>query len=450
MLIARESEPGTCRHRQLNGQRSYVASYLAMAVSSDVYIVRVDSDDDCICIGAEGGGRKGKTPAKGNRRQKRSLRSAAIVVEDSPPAATVAMKIKPPSLANKRKANLESLPARTESGNDSMPPFSIKGLLTPTSATTIEVDGPPRKRQSLSIEVDGNDGPRQTLSTTVHSDAEAHSSLHHGNEDEVEPMETSPSAVTDNTANQSDRDFQLALQLYEQLNRERSPYSAADEELARKLQSEEYASDIKTKSLLTADEKLAKRLQKVEDDAAVKVIKATKIVVNPSTSPQPKAAARTSTSVETAAVINSPQPFDTSVTGSNIAAQLHSQGTHSQPSNWTVCPKCPPDAVRTYHLIKLPASSEEWIQISAPLTSVGFQVTAVQRIQNNTLWQRFQSERQLMVQGRPEGFDVNEKILYHTSRAAKRVICEEGLDQRLSRCGSFGCGIYFRFGIGVG
>ena len=45
---------------------------------------------------------------------------------------------------------------------------------------------------------------------------------------------------------------------------------------------------------------------------------------------------------------------------------------------------------------------------------------------------------------RPAGRDLNETLLYHTTSASKEVICEEGLDQRLSRQGRFGHGIYFR------
>ena len=44
-----------------------------------------------------------------------------------------------------------------------------------------------------------------------------------------------------------------------------------------------------------------------------------------------------------------------------------------------------------------------------------------------------------------ERSDVNERFLYHTSRSEVSVICEEGLDQRLSGKGNFGNGIYFRY-----
>lgn len=56
---------------------------------------------------------------------------------------------------------------------------------------------------------------------------------------------------------------------------------------------------------------------------------------------------------------------------------------------------------------------------------------------------------------RPAGRDLNEMLLYHTTSASKEVICEEGLDQRLSGMnykndfGNFGKGIYFRQAIFV-
>ena len=56
---------------------------------------------------------------------------------------------------------------------------------------------------------------------------------------------------------------------------------------------------------------------------------------------------------------------------------------------------------------------------------------------------------------RPAGRDLNETLLYHTTSASKEVICEEGLDQRLSGknykddFGNFGKGIYFRQAISV-
>ena len=97
-------------------------------------------------------------------------------------------------------------------------------------------------------------------------------------------------------------------------------------------------------------------------------------------------------------------------------------------------------------MIELPRGSEEWARVTAALVEkCSYNVTKVQRIQNMDLWARYQSEKKHVVRGRPEGYDVNERLLYHTSSAQKSVICDEGLDQRLSQSGLFGHGIYFRY-----
>ena len=112
------------------------------------------------------------------------------------------------------------------------------------------------------------------------------------------------------------------------------------------------------------------------------------------------------------------------------------------PTCWTECPLCPPDAVRKYHLIEVMRGSAEWDVVAQPVIQAGFFVTVIKRIQNEALWQRLCFEKQLMLRERA---DVNEKFLYHTTRSQVAVICEEGLDQRLSRSsGNFGSGIYFR------
>jgi len=117
------------------------------------------------------------------------------------------------------------------------------------------------------------------------------------------------------------------------------------------------------------------------------------------------------------------------------------------PDRWTVCPNCAPSTVKKYHLIDISPASEEWNRVTAPFTRVGYMVTKIQRIQNQRLLNRFHFERQSMKDERPAGRDLNEMLLYHTTSASKEVICEEGLDQRLSRQGRFGRGIYFRQAI---
>lgn len=119
-----------------------------------------------------------------------------------------------------------------------------------------------------------------------------------------------------------------------------------------------------------------------------------------------------------------------------IGAQLH-----RTPTCWTNCPNCPPNMKRKYHLMDVAYDCAEWGVVSAPLTRDGFTVSRIQRVQNETLWQRLCYEKQLMLRDRQ---DVNEQLLYHTSRSAISIICEEGLDVRLSRNGCFGSGIYFR------
>lgn len=110
------------------------------------------------------------------------------------------------------------------------------------------------------------------------------------------------------------------------------------------------------------------------------------------------------------------------------------------PTCWTNCPNCPPNKKRKYHLIDVAYNCPEWGVVSNPLTQAGFVVNKVQRIQNETLWQRLCYEKKLMLRDR---VDVNEQLLYHTSRSTISIICEEGLDLRLSRNGMFGSGIYF-------
>lgn len=115
------------------------------------------------------------------------------------------------------------------------------------------------------------------------------------------------------------------------------------------------------------------------------------------------------------------------------------------PSCWTECPNCPPSIAqkRRYHLIDVRKDSAEWNVVACPLNEARFEVTSVRRIQNEMIWQRLCFEKQLMLRERA---DVNERFLYHTSRSVTSVICEEGLDQRLSRStGQFGSGIYFRY-----
>ncbi len=270
-----------------------------------------------------------------------------------------------------------------------------------------------------------------------------------------------------------DNDYQLALKLNEELNgpsagdlefakrlqekaNGRDCQVLADQTLAKRLQQQQEDGD---QEQLKADLQLAKKLQEMEDQEAVKIIKATKIVVKQPPSEDtskvtevawthpPSDDSTTSSRVhkaEEATAKQAPVVTDDRTASPMDTSNSYAGGCGYGPPWWTACPKCPPDAVRHYHLVEVQRDGTEWRQVAAPLLNRGFGVIKVQRIQNASLWQRFQSERQLMMQGRPEGFTANETLLYHTSRADKAIICEEGLDQRLSRAGLFGSGIYFR------
>ena len=120
-------------------------------------------------------------------------------------------------------------------------------------------------------------------------------------------------------------------------------------------------------------------------------------------------------------------------------------GKVNLPQWWTSCPNCGPDSTpRKYHLIDVEIGTDEWSRITLTVQQCGFVVSRLQRIQNQSLWQRLTYEIQLMKENRSIGFQINKTLLYHTSRAQKLVVCEEGLDPRLSQQGCFGRGIYFR------
>ena len=133
------------------------------------------------------------------------------------------------------------------------------------------------------------------------------------------------------------------------------------------------------------------------------------------------------------------------------AAGLGSRQPHllAQPPNWwTVCPNCPPNSSQRFHLIEIAQGEGEWLEVTRPLEGAGFVPQRMQRVQNMKLYQRLQFEKQTMKMDREtegEACDVNETLLYHTSAASVPVICGEGLDQRLSRKGRFGNGVYFRY-----
>lgn len=113
------------------------------------------------------------------------------------------------------------------------------------------------------------------------------------------------------------------------------------------------------------------------------------------------------------------------------------------PLYWSTCVRCSPRCTKNYHMVWLEDGLER-DHVAGRLHDARMEVTSVSRVQNEVLWQRYKSEQVLMLQGAGKGYRLNEAWLYHTTSAAVEVICEEGLDPRLARAGSFGFGTYFR------
>ena len=136
---------------------------------------------------------------------------------------------------------------------------------------------------------------------------------------------------------------------------------------------------------------------------------------------------------------------DSTARGSTSASSSQNiQLLASQPDWWTPCPNCPSNSSCKYHLIDISRSSSEWQQVTSPFRDAGFTPHRLQRVQNMKLYQRLEFEKRSMKMDREDGYQVNETLLFHTTSAAVSVICSEGLDQRLSRKGRFGSGVYFR------
>ncbi len=225
-----------------------------------------------------------------------------------------------------------------------------------------------------------------------------------------------------------------------------------DEKLARKLQEDEYIKGMRRSQ--HGDERLAMSL--LANDLSIQQASLNSIP-NATQYPQQQQQQLPPPSAMQMQTVAGPSNFSTNATpGQQNAAVLTNaskvlggeqqeqgpgENTMKHPTCWSQCPNCPSDVTRKYHLIDVEQGSPEWNVVCQPLFNSGFNVVQVQRIQNETLWQRLCFEKQLMLRDRPS---CNEKFLYHTSRAEVAVICEEGLDPRLSRNGLFGSGIYFR------
>ncbi|XP_060081815.1 uncharacterized protein LOC132561101 [Ylistrum balloti] len=120
--------------------------------------------------------------------------------------------------------------------------------------------------------------------------------------------------------------------------------------------------------------------------------------------------------------------------------------TDGIPINWTEKEKSTnhrPGHSMDVQLIELHPGQMEYDKILDEFTDTGIQITRIERIQNLYLLDRFKSEMEDTARRRHPGFDLNIRYLYHGTKADKSRICEEGLDQRLSRMGYFGKGIYF-------
>ena len=113
------------------------------------------------------------------------------------------------------------------------------------------------------------------------------------------------------------------------------------------------------------------------------------------------------------------------------------------PMYWQPMPEnCP----KNYELFMVLPGTEEYNTITQQFLHQPLSVYSVKRIQNLEFLKRYTLEKKLILSVRGKDFNLNEQRLFHTSAANPDDICEQGLDNRLSRSGgSFGAGIYFRY-----
>ncbi|NWI99013.1 PAR12 polymerase, partial [Crypturellus undulatus] len=117
--------------------------------------------------------------------------------------------------------------------------------------------------------------------------------------------------------------------------------------------------------------------------------------------------------------------------------------SHQFPSDWdlSALPKI------GYELVKVNRSTSKYREITSLFkrTMKDYKIHALQRIQNPTLWQHFQLQKEQMKKRSP-GQEVDERFLFHgTSKSCLAAICEQNFDWRI--CGvhgtMFGKGAYF-------
>ena len=239
-------------------------------------------------------------------------------------------------------------------------------------------------------------------------------------------------------------DASLAMQL-----QQREMELAKDEELAQSLQTGEHTArqdghsgqelDISCALALQEEERELERLTE-QDEELARLLQTSEPV--PDTTHDEEIARQIAAQFE-ATPLNSTETVGPS---SGLLAR--------PPNYWTVCPNCAPDSNRRFHLIEISQGEDEWLRITGPLARAGFTPRRLLRVQNLKLYQRLQFEKETMqldravaaAAGDQEDDDssINERLLYHTSSASVNIICGEGLDQRLSRKGRFGNGVYFR------
>lgn len=465
---------------------------MARGESDDVLIVGVEENDpECFCVGVTTGkaakkrhGRndKGKTPAciLGKRWARTSLSTADMpIVLDGDETACQLLDV----VATGRRSLDSPTKPRGEHAREisrvdvtevdwvplpekaSVSPCIVKSCSdTQTTAGTdvsdeqglpCEKDGP-TKRVPTSCFPAEQANPRASSSTLSSpstsapaSRQDAASGRSSGTSGADLQPSTSNSGPTSLSHNYIESDYQIALQLSADSNLGGSSLDAVsllDAELARSLQAEEYKLAEGSLTLTGVEPGKTKKRKRESLSQSDSAPQAPAFSSAPTTSKLPATSQLSSPSLTDSSSSNEETLMhtDTDTDAPTSTATQQPLHTYPHPPTWTPCPNCPPGLQRRYHLIAVTMFSDEWERVSRPLSAAGYTVTSMKRIQNETLWQRLQSECQLMLRGRHEGYDLNERLLYHTSRADKSVICEEGLDQRLSRCGNFGNGIYFR------
>ena len=397
------------------------------------------------------------------------FKSEAVCNTVGPQTGSEFCLLLPQSTTDFADLNPSVLPDTTVTDNEALPPSAKKVQLTPPASseclfTNTYSNNACSNGNSTRNDMDtssGNSEHGSVVNMETDEPCHQHTSpkstqlnttiplTQRNDESQLTPTTISSGTCTVLTSTQfqqlssTDADFELAIKLDQQLNSEK-PMSKEDEkvlkmdeEMAKKLQQEEYLKGMRSSK--HGDERLARNLLADELYAYSVQKDSTQKPPNDKLRDNNEACSSTSnpqSSNTDGSVSNSSSSSSLGVTKSSSNDQLK-----RYPTCWTSCPNCAPDLPHKYHLIDVEPQSAEWDVVTSSLTHVKFHVTRVQRIQNEALWQRLCFEKQLMLRERQ---DVNEQLLYHTSRAAKEVICEEGLDPRLSRNGYFGVGMYFR------